>query len=76
MTPNVTLLELVSAVAEHATSEAETIATVVWMVNSGCVRLCGNFRGARFDRLDSPRVSPARRRGSYCHGVDVPVAES
>jgi hypothetical protein len=64
MTPNVTLLELVSAVAEHARSEVETIATVVWMVNSGCVRLCGNFRGARFDRLH------------YRQGVDVPVDES
>ena len=49
MTPNTTLLDLVSAVAEHARSEAELIATVVYMVNSGHVRLCGNFKGARFD---------------------------
>ena len=46
---NVTLLDLVNAVAEHARSEAEVIATVVWMVNRGHVRLCGTFRGARFD---------------------------
>ena len=46
---NVTLLELVNAVTEYAASEAEVIATVVYMVNSGRVRLCGNFKGARFD---------------------------
>ena len=46
---DVTLLDLVNAVAEHARSEAELIATVVYMVNQGHVRLCGTFRGARFD---------------------------
>jgi len=25
------------------------VATVVWMVNQGHVRLCGTFKGARFD---------------------------
>jgi len=49
MTLNVTLLDLVNAVSEHARSEAEVIATVVYLVNSGRVRLSGNFRGARFD---------------------------
>ena len=49
MTPNVTLLDLVSAVAECACSEAEVIATVVYKVNQGHVRLCGTFKGARFD---------------------------
>jgi len=54
MTQNVTMLELVTAVSEHARTEAEVIATVVHLVNTGIVRLCGNFRGARFvldDRL-------------------------
>ena len=46
---NVTLLELVNAVAERTHSEAELIATVVSMVNNGHVRLCGTFKGARFD---------------------------
>jgi len=46
---NVTLLDLVNAVAEHARSDAELVATVVWMVNQGHVRLCGTFKGARFD---------------------------
>ena len=46
---NVTLLDLVNAVAEHARSDAEVIATVVSMVNQGHVRLRGTFKGARFD---------------------------
>jgi len=46
---DMTLLELVDAVADHARSDAEVIATVVYMVNTGAVRLCGNFKGARFD---------------------------
>ena len=49
MVRNVTLLDLVNAVADHARSDAEVIATVVWMVNQGHVRLCGTFKGARFD---------------------------
>lgn len=49
MTPNVTMLDLVSAIAEDAQTEEELIATAVYMVNSGRVRLCGNFAGARFD---------------------------
>jgi hypothetical protein len=49
MMPNVTLLELVNAVSEQARSEAEVIATIVYMVNSGRVRLRGTFKGARFD---------------------------
>jgi len=49
MTQNMTLLDLVKAVSDHARSEAEVIANVVYLVNSGRVRLCGNFKGARFD---------------------------
>jgi len=48
MAPNITLLDLVNAVAEHARSEAELLATVVFMVNRGHVRLCGTFKGTRF----------------------------
>jgi hypothetical protein len=44
-----TLLELVEAVSDYAETDAETVATVVHLVNSGRVQLCGNFRGARFD---------------------------
>ncbi len=56
MVPNVTLLDLVNAVAEHARSEAEVIATIVSMVNHGHVRLGGTFKGARFD-LTTPMAS-------------------
>ena len=44
-----TLLDLVKVVSDHARSEADVIETVVYLVNSGQVRLCGNFKGARFD---------------------------
>jgi hypothetical protein len=50
MAPNVTLLDLVTVLSRETDSEAELIATVVAMVNRGTVRLCGCFRGARFDR--------------------------
>ena len=49
MPPRVTMQELVAAVAESAESEAEVVATVVHMVNTGLVRLDGKLRGARFD---------------------------
>ena len=44
-----TLLDLVNAIYDTGASETEAVATVVYLVNSGVVRLCGNFRGARFD---------------------------
>jgi len=44
-----TMLELVEAVSDYAETDIETVATVVHLVNSGLVQLCGNFRGARFD---------------------------
>ena len=48
MALELTLLDLVDAVSGSAASEAEVVGTVVYLVNSGTVRLCGNFRGARF----------------------------
>ncbi len=59
MTRNTTLLDLVTAVSDHARSDAEVVATVVYLVNSGRVRLCGTFRGARFD-LTALRESDAQ----------------
>ena len=44
-----TLLDLVNAVATQAESDAQLIAMVVYLVNSGAVRLCGTFKGSRFD---------------------------
>lgn len=42
----ITLLDLVQAVSEFATSEEELIATVLHMLQTGRVRLTGNFRDA------------------------------
>ena len=58
MALQVTMLELVKAVSESAATDREVVATVVHMVNSGMVQLCGTFRGARFD-LDGASVSAA-----------------
>ena len=42
----VTLLELVRAVSEVTDDDREIVATVRHMLQSGRVRLCGNFRNA------------------------------
>jgi len=60
MNAQTTLLDLVTAVNDEADSEDEVIATVVHLVNSGTVRLCGNFRGARFDLSDFTPSSTRR----------------
>jgi hypothetical protein len=49
MVLQLTMLDLVKAVSDSAATEAEVVATVTHLVNSGIVQLCGNFRGARFD---------------------------
>jgi hypothetical protein len=49
MAYDTTMLDLVNTVTRYARSEAEVIATVVFLVNSGAVRLCGNFTGMRFE---------------------------
>ena len=61
MRTTVTMLDLINAVSEAARSEAEVIATLVYLVNSGAVRLGGTFRGARFD-LASLRAEPAHEQ--------------
>lgn len=47
----VTLLELVKAVSEVSESEAEILATVTYMLNSGRVRLSGTFRDTPLAKL-------------------------
>jgi hypothetical protein len=42
-----TLLELVQAVSASAQTDQEIVATVTYLVNSGKVRLCGTFAGAK-----------------------------
>jgi hypothetical protein len=55
MNAHVTMQDLISAVSEFARSEAELVATVVWMVNSGSVRLGGDAAGGRFDLRSVPQ---------------------
>jgi hypothetical protein len=58
----VTLLDLVQVVDECTMSDAETVAAVVYFINSGKVLLCGNFAGARIDLSPAASVLP---RSSY-----------
>jgi hypothetical protein len=44
-----TLLELVRTVSELTDDDREVVATVLEMIRSGRVRLCGSFRGSRLD---------------------------
>ncbi len=49
---DVTLLELVTAVCDVTKDDREVVATVVHMLHSGEVKLCGNFRGAGVSDFD------------------------
>lgn len=54
-----TLLELVQTVMNETENDEEVVATVVYLINSGRVRLRGIFAGARiiFPRIeDYPRA--------------------
>ena len=42
-----TLLDLVQSVINFAESDDEVVATVMYLVNSGRVRLCGTFAGTK-----------------------------
>jgi hypothetical protein len=44
--PEVTLLELVQAVCDETSEDCEVVEAVRNLLNSGQVRLCGNFRYA------------------------------
>ena len=46
-----TLLELVSAICETTEDDKEVVNTVLHLLETGRVRLRGNFRGARVDDL-------------------------
>jgi hypothetical protein len=49
MSNRVTLLELVTRIAARLDDDEEIVALAAWLVNSGTVRLCGNFAGRCFD---------------------------
>ena len=59
-----TLLELVLSVNSHTTSDVETVAVVTYLINSGRVRLCGTFAGAKIS------FPPTRPRGSRRRAPD------
>jgi hypothetical protein len=42
-----TLLDLIQSIISEAKNDEEVVATVVYLINSGRVRLCGNFAGAK-----------------------------
>ena len=44
-TQDTTLLELVGAICDVTSIDEEVVATVLYMLHTGRVRLCGNFRG-------------------------------
>ena len=47
-----TLLALVRAVGEVARDDREVVATILHMLRSGEVRLCGNFRNAPIEDFE------------------------
>jgi hypothetical protein len=46
---SLTLLDVIQAVNGAAASDEETLAAVADLINSGQVRLCGDFAGATID---------------------------
>jgi hypothetical protein len=72
-----TLLDLVQTVNHFAQSDNEVVATVAYLINSGKVRLGGNFAGAKIV-LPSP-IHPALNEMKCCpnclkQGSNVHVA--
>jgi hypothetical protein len=63
MPRDTTMLELVSALSAHAGSDDEVVVRVVALVRSGAVRLCGTFKGARFEPSWQPVVTGASPQG-------------
>ena len=68
-----TMLDVIQAVSEYAASDAQVVATVAYLINSGRVLLCGTFAGARID-LSTPActVPPSAITASWtpegsCH---------
>jgi len=67
-----TLLDLVQAVSEFATTDDEILATVTHLINSGKVLLGGTFAGARIDLAPRPRITPS----SFFHITDARQARA
>ena len=58
-----TLLELVQRVNSFTASDVETVAVVTYLINSGRVRLCGTFAGAKI-LFSQKRARRNRRRAA------------
>ena len=61
-TKQTTLLDLVQSVNQFAKNDTEVVATVAHLINSGRVRLCGNFAGAKITFSSPFDVFPAWAR--------------
>jgi len=57
-----TLLDLIQCVNQFAKTDDEVVATVAHLINSGYVRLCGNFAGAKISFASPLDVFPAWAR--------------
>ena len=57
-TDKYTLLDLVQAVRDYAANDTEVVAMVTYLINSGKVRLCGTFAGAKIDLSTSVQFLP------------------
>jgi hypothetical protein len=64
----ITLLDLVQTVSHFAVNDTEVVATVTYLVNSGKVRLGGNFAGAKIALDDASVVTPQRLRSPAATG--------
>ena len=53
-----TLLDLIQAFSKYATGDAEIVATVAYLINTGRVRLCDTFSGARIDLATPAHAVP------------------
>lgn len=55
---SLTLLDVINAVGEHANTPDELNAVVTHLVNSGKVRLCGEFAGCKIEFGPVPMLGP------------------
>ena len=55
-----TLLDLVQQVNEATENDNEAVATITYLINSGRVRLCGTFAGAKI-RLPFPNSAAPKQ---------------
>ena len=75
-TIHTTMLDVVQAVSEYAASDAEVVATVAYLINSGRVLLCGTFAGARIDLTIPPSEPKALFSGAALPDGLLPLLNS